>query len=194
MNKSATIRSLAKEGLSVADIARRVGVRYQFAWNVLLAAGLLTTAQAKVSKREATSEEARRPELTEALLSGAGFEKSSRWVLSSDGLLKLERPLPKSPGVYSMVKNRKALYVGLASMGLAKRFYFYARPGKTQKTSLRINALLRQEVAAASIIDIYTATPPNLEWSGLPVSGIAGLELGLIEAYVLPWNIRGVKG
>jgi hypothetical protein len=155
---------------------------------------LLKTAQVKSPQRKATSHEARRPELTEGLLSRAGFENSSRWLLSSDGLLTLERPLPKSPGVYSMVKNGKALYVGLASMGLAKRFYFYARPGKTQRTSLRINALLKKEVAAASTIDIYTATPPNLEWSGLPVSGIAGLELGLIEAYVLPWNIRGVKG
>jgi hypothetical protein len=78
-------------------------------------------------------------------------------------------------------------------MGLAKRFYFYARPGSTQRTSIRINSLLKAELQNATGIDVYTATPPELEWKGLPVSGIAGLELGLIERFSLPWNIRSAK-
>jgi hypothetical protein len=39
-------------------------------------------------------------------------------------------------------------------------------------------------------IEVYTAVPPNLEWNGLPVHGSAGLELGLIRKYSLPWNVR----
>lgn len=110
-----------------------------------------------------------------------------------DGALVLDQPLPKNRGVYAFVKNGVALYVGLATMGLAKRLYFYGKPGVTQRTSQRVNELLKVELLSAPYIDIYTATPSNLEWNGLPVSGDAGLELGLIETFSLPWNIRGVR-
>ncbi len=42
-------------------------------------------------------------------------------------------------------------------------------------------------------IDIYAAIPPGLEWNGLPIHGSAGLELGLIKKYALPWNMRSAK-
>lgn len=194
MNKSESIRSLGREGYSVVEIARRVGVRYQFARNVLSAAGMLKTGASRKTPvlRSASGAIPRRPSLTEETLVRAGFQRSSRWLLVND-VLKLEQPLPKDRGVYSMVKDRNALYVGVASMGLAKRFYFYARPGKTQRTSQRISELLRKELQSSAVIDVYTAMPPNLEWSGLPISGIAGLEQGLIEAFLLPWNIRGTS-
>ncbi len=51
----------------------------------------------------------------------------------------------------------------------------------------------RSRAKIATTIEIYTAAPTNLEWNGLPVSGDAGLELGLIEAFALPWNQRGVR-
>jgi hypothetical protein len=92
-----------------------------------------------------------------------------------------------------MVKDGRAMYVGVANMGLAKRIYFYGKPGKTQLTSLRINELLKKEVTAGASIDIYTTSPPDFQWAGLPVSAIAGLEYGLISSYCLPWNIRGSR-
>lgn len=93
-------------------------------------------------------------------------------------------------GVYAFAKENIVLYVGVATMGLAKRLYFYAKPGSTQRTSQRLNEILKAELVAVSHIDIYTATPPDLEWNGLPVHGSAGLELGLIKKYSLPWNVR----
>lgn len=108
-----------------------------------------------------------------------------------DGVLKPSQKLPKGRGVYAFVKDEAALYVGLATMGLAKRLYFYGKPGATQRTSIRIGAELRSQLASGAQIGIYTATPPDLEWEGLPVAGDAGLELGLIQAFLLPWNKRG---
>ena len=35
VSKSETIRKMAREGMAVADIARSLGIRYQFAYNVL---------------------------------------------------------------------------------------------------------------------------------------------------------------
>ena len=194
MSKSESIRTLAREGLAVADIARRVGVRYQFARNVLLAAGLLkarTSSRSKRSSQQAMKPE--RPALVTGYLVLAGFEHSSRWLLSPEGALTLDRPLPKAPGVYCMVQSDRALYVGLATMGLEKRFRFYIRPGKTQRTSQRVHGLLKSVLRSGPQIDIYTASPPNMQWNGLPISGLAGLELGLIESFYLPWNIRGVR-
>lgn len=197
MNKSEAIRSLAREGLPVADIAPRVGVRCQFARNVLLRAGLLkavrrSAAGAPRAPAVAVPRESTKPLLSVEDLLRAGFVHSSRWRLTKDGALALENSLPATRGVYAMVKNGAAQYVGLATMGLAKRFKFYVRPGKTQRTSIRLNALLKKELLETQVIDIYTVSPPDLAWNGLPVSGMAGLELGLIEGYKLPWNIRGV--
>jgi hypothetical protein len=93
-------------------------------------------------------------------------------------------------GVYAFAREDTVLYVGVATMGLAKRLYFYVKPGASQRTSQRLNEMLKKELAAVPHIDVYTAAPPNLEWNGLPVHGSAGLELGLIKKYNLPWNVR----
>ena len=189
----------------MADIARKVGVRYQHAYNVLKAAGLLRVGPSNVmplvgsdalaeSHRPQTAKptSAVKPALTVDRLVSGGFRHSARWLLA-DELLLLDQPLPTGRGVYAFVRDGAALYVGLATMGLAKRLYFYGKPGATQRTSQRINGLLKAELTTRPFIDIYTAVPPNLTWNGLPISGDAGLELGLIESFALPWNIRGVR-
>jgi hypothetical protein len=101
-------------------------------------------------------------------------------------------PVPTNVG-YTFVSGDVALYVGVATMGLAKRLYFYRRPGPTQKTSIRVKALLLEALETIQQIDIYTATPTNVEWNGVPVSGVAGLEYGLIQTFKLAWNIRGAR-
>ncbi len=49
MTVSEEIRVLARDGLSVAEIARRLGIRYQHAYNLLKANGLLSTARSRVA-------------------------------------------------------------------------------------------------------------------------------------------------
>lgn len=109
----------------------------------------------------------------------------------TDSLLVLNPAFPKERGGYAFVKDGTALYVGLAKKGVLRRFRSNCRPGKTQRTSMRLNAALIEAVVVGEIIDIFTAHPPDLTWNGMPVSGDAGLELGLIENFNLPWNIRG---
>ncbi|MBX9934329.1 MAG: helix-turn-helix domain-containing protein [Methylobacterium sp.] len=197
MSTSDAIRSLASEGLPVAEIARRLGVSYQHAYNVLKAAGRLAPRSSNVAAVTATplqasTAENARPVLSTAVLLGGGFQRSGEWVLTCEGELVPDQPLSKARGVYAFVKDAAALYVGLATMGLSKRLYFYGRPGATQRTSLRINAAIKAELAGSATIEIYTATPPALAWNGLPVAGDAGLELGLIQTFYLPWNMRGL--
>jgi hypothetical protein len=51
MNKSEEMRRLARQGLAVGDIAQRLGVRYQFAYNVLKASGLLAPTRSNLLPR-----------------------------------------------------------------------------------------------------------------------------------------------
>lgn len=122
-----------------------------------------------------------------------GFTPCANWTLADDGRLSTDRPLPKARGVYAFVIGDAARYVGVASMGLAKRLRFYARPGATQRTSQRLNQTIIRELMNGEAITIYTVSPPNQMWNGLPLNAAAGLEIGLIETFDLPWNIRGVR-
>lgn len=196
MSVSENIRTLARDGLTTADIARQLGIRYQRAYNVLKADGVLTTPQKAATippKRLTVSAASQKPALKVDTLIAGGFALASRWQLSSTGDLVLEQPLPKAVGVYAFVKEGAALYVGVATMGLARRLYFYGKPGVTQRTSKRLNNIIRNELLAVPAIDIYTAVPPDLTWNGLPIHGSAGLELGLIKMYALPWNMRSAS-
>ena len=131
-----------------------------------------------------------KPPLSVETLVRGGFELSARWILTDAGELTTDRPLPNAVGVYAFANEGIALYVGVATMGLAKRLRFYAKPGVSQRTSQRLNQMLKDELLALPSIDIYTAMPADLEWNGLPVHMSAGLELGLIKRFALPWNIQ----
>ncbi|UFX07680.1 hypothetical protein [Sinorhizobium meliloti] len=185
---SAQIRALASEGMPTAEIARQLGIRYQHAYNVLKA-GRISPAPTVREKRVTPSASAKPPLPLSALADG-GFTPAGRWLFSPAEELIVDVPLPKEVGVYAFVKDGFALYVGVATMGIAKRLYFYGKPGISQRTSKRLNALIKSELLASCSIEIYVAIPPDLEWNGLPIHGSAGLELGLIKKYALPWNMR----
>lgn len=46
------------------------------------------------------------------------------------------------------------------------------------------------ELLGPDLIEVFVATRPALEWNGLSIHGSAGLELGLIKTYSLPWSKR----
>jgi hypothetical protein len=134
-----------------------------------------------------------RPTLSADQLLQGGFRFAADWTLNVKGALQTNEPLQREKGVYAFVKAGIATYVGVATMGLKKRLYFYAKPGSTQRTSQRLNKILIAELRSGETVSIYTASPEDMIWNGLPVSGVAGLELGLIETFHLPWNIRSAR-
>lgn len=197
MSLAAQIRALAREGVDTAEIARRLGIRYQHAYNTLkrsAPAADVTALGSGEPKRSLTASQPKpltsKPHLLLDTLIAGGFRRAGRWILSDNGDLVLETPAPADVGVYAFVKNGVAQYVGVATMGLSKRLYFYGRPGISQRTSQRLNAIIKAELLGPNAIEIYVASPPDLEWNGLPVHGSAGLELGIIKKYLLPWNMR----
>ncbi|RYD44780.1 MAG: GIY-YIG nuclease family protein [Sphingomonadales bacterium] len=186
LSKSERIRQLAKEGVSTADIARTLGIRYQHAYKVLKDAGRTSIPKPKLSKPA-------KPILPKSILLASGFVVAAEWKLIDADTIVLSTALPKCEGVYAFSIDNVIQYVGVATMGLAKRIYFYAKPGISQRTSLRLNSVIRELLATGKSIEILYATPDHMEWNGLPVHGSAGLELGLIKTYSLPWNQRSSK-
>lgn len=131
--------------------------------------------------------------LSASQLESAGFRQVSCWQVTPGSRIELEQPVFKEAGVYAFVVDGRAVYVGLASMGLSKRLYFYARPGVMQRKSLRLNAVIGQHCTDGKIVEVYAAQPDDFDWNGLPVDGCAGLELGLIKRFNLPWNVRSAN-
>jgi hypothetical protein len=131
-----------------------------------------------------------KPSLTTDVLLKGGFTLAARWKLLPDGRPQLDAALPKDVGVYAFASAGAVLYVGVATMGLKKRIYFYGNPGRTQRTSLRIHELIKSALSAGQDIQVLIAIPADSAWNGLPIHGSAGLELGLIRKYSLSWNKR----
>ncbi|OWU84118.1 hypothetical protein ATO6_13710 [Oceanicola sp. 22II-s10i] len=185
--KADRIRALAATGMPVADIARHLGIRYQHVYNVLKRSGVSPGASS--APPQVTAQQGK-PRLPIELLLAAGFRERTAWEQGEDGRLSVPSDLPKQPGLYAFHDGRHALYVGLASMGLSKRIRFYARPGSSQRTSMRIGALIGEALALGQTVGLLTMEPPHGIWNGLPIHTAAGVELGLIQTYSLDWNIR----
>lgn len=127
---------------------------------------------------------------SENVLRRAGFKRVGEWTLSDDGI-QLTGNISDEPSVYAHVVDGGVYYVGSTTMGLKKRMYFYERPGKGQKTNLRINPLIADQLRSGKKVWLLAANPGQSTWNRLPVDLVPGLEAGLLKKLNLPWNIRG---
>jgi hypothetical protein len=79
--------------------------------------------------------------------------------------------LPHSPGIYRLTladapgQVRSQVYVG-ESENLRRRTGHYRRPGPTQQTSLRINALLREHLQQGGSVTVAVATSATVATVG----------------------------
>jgi len=86
-----------------------------------------------------------RKPLTASYLLANGFEEVGCWDASERRLSPPLR-LPGERGVYAFAAGDEVLYVGLASRSLKQRLSFYARPGVSQRTNVRLNGLIRNAI------------------------------------------------
>ena len=142
-----------------------------------------------LSKRSDDASRRVQPVLMDELLE-AGFTRIGHWELRKDAIV-LIGDVPTKAGVYGHVVDGEIYYIGLATMGLKKRLYFYSKPGKSQRTSIRINALIKKMLCLNSTVEVIAALPEPSSWNGLPVDQASGLETGLIKKFSPPWNMRG---
>lgn len=130
-------------------------------------------------------------ELTVTDLLKRGFCEMACW---SAGEQRLNPPkdLPAQRGVYAFAIGDRVVYVGLASRSLKQRLGFYARPGPSQRTNVRLNATISERIREGQTVRVFIAHPADGEWNGWRISGSEGLEAALIEELHLPWNRKGV--
>jgi hypothetical protein len=132
-----------------------------------------------------------KPALTSRQLLGAGFQKVGCWELSSEQKLMHRIDLPAHKGVYAFAIDGVVQYVGLASTSVRQRLGFYSKPAQSQRTNIRLNEIIRGQIAQGAVVEVLVGHPPDHIWNGLKVSGAEGLEAGLIADFELPWNVRG---
>jgi len=132
-----------------------------------------------------------KPQLTIALLRKSDFHEVGCWELNSARDLMHSLHLPSKPGVYAFATDGVVQYVGLASRSVRQRLGFYRKPGKSQRTNVRLNAIIREHLGKGARVEILIAHPPDQQWNGFVIKGAEGLEAGLIEEFDLPWNMRG---
>lgn len=178
-------RKLLAEGLLDRVVGHQGKLVNRLRTDTSVLSDVTTGTQVEVAPRP------KRPPLRIEVLVKAGFQQRAIWVLDTQGRPCIEGQIPVKKGVYAFASNETVFYVGVAGMGLKKRLYFYGKPGIKQTTNIRINELIRVSLLDEETINIFTATPPDFEWGGLVVNGRAGLEIGLIESFYLPWNVRG---
>jgi hypothetical protein len=105
----------------------------------------------------------------------------------------LERHATAQNVLYAFIVSGKVAYIGKTTQLLQRRMYGYQRPGPTQSTNIRCNALLRKSLQAGEAIAIH-ALPDNglLYYGGFHVNLAAGLEDSIIGGIKPRWNSAGV--
>lgn len=188
MTISDQIRGLAHGGMSVSDIAKRLGIRYQHAYKVCKDAKIANNRSSLPI--DVKNDVRSKPDLSVDTILRGGFVHAGKW---KHGDIRLQCPpgVPQEAGVYAFSISGQVVYVGLASRSLAQRLYFYGNPGVSQRTNVRVNALIRAAFGNDCDVEIYVASPPTLDWNGFKISGPEGLEAGIIQDFYLPWNVRG---
>jgi hypothetical protein len=95
-------------------------------------------------------------------------------ILDSAGQL-LFPDLPAAPGLYRLSLptttpggSRRRLYIGETSSLRRRLAGNYRRPGPTQQTSLRINALLREHLSQGGAVHLATALTATVYRAGRP--------------------------
>jgi hypothetical protein len=121
-----------------------------------------------------------------------GFTHCGSWFLDDHDELDLKLDLvPDGRNVlYAFVANGGVLYVGKTVQGLAKRLYGYKRPGATQTTNIRANALIREQLPASSVEVFVWPCDGLMTYAGFRVDLAAGLEDAIVHDLQPAWNKR----
>jgi hypothetical protein len=189
------IRALARAGYLRTEISNFLHIRYQHVRKVLVAAGITEGLQRTVEMERSTNtievEPSARVQTGPAILLAAGFKTIGVWRIVDDKL-ELSGKAPAVAGVYAFILDEAVVYVGVTQNGLQTRMDQYRRGHAGQRTSARVNNLIRKAVEAGQTVAVMTVSPPALEWKSLPIDGATGLETGLIRLVQPLWNMQGV--
>ena len=122
------------------------------------------------------------------LLKG-GFAYIADWKLDETDRIVLDRDVGSDSGVYAFVLDDEVTYIGVTLGPLSKRLYGYSLPGPTQRTNIRLNAMIQEALAEGHALRVLFASPEPVTWRSWPVETSLDLERGLIGLFRPRWNI-----
>lgn len=124
-----------------------------------------------------------------------GFRRVGEWRLLN-GTLKCNLAEQESARniLYAFVSCGAVVYVGKTVQTLKKRLSGYEKPGPSQSTNIKGNALIRENLISSKPVEIF-ALPDNglLFYGGFHVNLAAGLEDALVSGLKPAWNKAGVS-
>jgi len=187
------VRALLNEGYLRSKIAKFLGIRYQQVRGVAIRSGIEGGLERGIDVLDKPKPIPKvREDVAIDVLLDAGFVRLGTWIADGAGGIALEKAAPKEAGVYVFVVDGMIKYIGVSRAGIASRMSNYRAGQKGQRTSARVNEIINEHVSAGTVVEIYVAHPPAIEWNGLPVITAAGLEAGLIKMIQPPWNKQGI--
>lgn len=127
------------------------------------------------------------------MISELGFIKVGQWTASGDSLIcELVESSNQPNLIYLFANETKLFYLGMTKSALSTRMYGYMRPGKSQRTNMRIKQKLLELLSSGDNVDIYILFPEDeFVYGGVKLDSFAGLEGPLIRLLKPTWNILG---
>lgn len=119
-----------------------------------------------------------------------GFKKVGKWIFQDNSLeylLDIERN--NINFLYAFIVDNNIKYIGKSTQTIQKRFNGYKNPGKDQRTNIKNNKKLIDELNKNKEIDIYIFIDSGLLLYGsFHINLAAGLEDSLIKQTNPEWN------
>jgi hypothetical protein len=123
-----------------------------------------------------------------SVLEKAGFVLVGEWLADGESIKLSVRP-EKGPAVYAFLLDGELVYIGKTESCMQSRMNGYRNGKRDQRTNIRIRGLIVELLKAGRRIQVLAARPEPLEWNGLPVNTVPGLESGLIAMLRPAWNM-----
>ncbi|ODU45303.1 GIY-YIG nuclease family protein [uncultured Aquimonas sp.] len=123
-----------------------------------------------------------------------GFRVVGEWLLEEDTLRCVLTECAASTHIlYAFLLEGEVVYVGKTVLPLKRRLYSYQKPGPTQSTNIKGNALVRDALSLGRRVEVL-ALPDNglLHYGGFHLNLAAGLEDSLLATLKPAWNRSGV--
>jgi hypothetical protein len=123
----------------------------------------------------------------------AGFVEVGKWELRDKRpAYSLDKEATSYKVLYAFVSGDDVLYVGKTTIALRDRLYQYQRPGPSQRTNIRVNALLTEVLSNGETVRIF-ALPDRgeMEYHGFHLNLAAGIEDSVIKELQPQWNKTG---
>ncbi|MDP2285007.1 MAG: GIY-YIG nuclease family protein, partial [Pseudohongiella sp.] len=116
-----------------------------------------------------------------------------RWELRNQSIYALLTDMSSaSPALYAFVIDGTVHYVGKTSRTLGHRLYGYAKGGSTQRTNIRVRALILESLTLGNMVEIYGFSDSQPQDIGrFVLDKSAGLEDDIIRQLQPRWNGRG---